>query len=327
MTNFSVTYPQGKSASANLLLITNTAVNKTINLGSSAGGTSTNSFKIRITGGTNTATITFVDNSWIDELDLNQSGTAGIPIALSGTTYGINLNSIFYHTSQVLTSFIPVFTTATTFNNNKSWGGVGVNSGVTLTLGDSSGTTFTATSKLILTRGTINLSNIAWTFGGLNSNNANTRSITFGTNNIVLAHTTAATVVLSMAIATGFTWDNTSTGGFTSAMSATRTFTFGTTGGSTTNAPNLSLTSGASTSTFTDGSWFDALNFTGSTCTVAVTASLLGINVDTLTLATGGTYTSLIPVFTRSQTWTPQYSKQLGGIGVGVAGVTLTLLI
>jgi hypothetical protein len=56
-----------------------------------------------------------------------------------------------------------------------------------------------------------------------------------------------------------------------------------------------------------------------------MSASILGINVDTLTLATGGTYTSFIPVFTRTQTWTAQFSKQLGGIGVGAVGVTVTL--
>ena len=122
-----------------------------------------------------------------------------------------------------------------------------------------------------------------------------------------------------MANATGFTW--TGTGGFTSAMSLTRTFTFGTTGGLASNAPNLSLTSGASIPTITTGSWFKALNFTGTTSTPATTI----INVDTLTLATGGTYTGLAPVFTRTQTWSPQFSKPLNGIGVNGSGITLTL--
>jgi hypothetical protein len=108
-------------------------------------------------------------------------------------------------------------------------------------------------------------------------------------------------------------------------MTVTRTFTVGTTGGSISNAPNLSLTSGASIPTFTDGSWFKVLNFTGTTSTPATSASNIGIYVDTLTLATGGTYTNLIPVFTRTQTWSSQFSKQLGGIGFNLIGGTLTL--
>jgi hypothetical protein len=110
----------------------------------------------------------------------------------------------------------------------------------------------------------------------------------------------------------------TGTGGFVRSVATyNTTLTFGTIGGSATNAPNLSINSGALTPTITSGSWFKVLDFTGSTCTP--------VNVDTLTLATGGTYTSLIPVFTRTQTWTSQFSKQLGGIGFNLAGGTLTL--
>jgi hypothetical protein len=67
------------------------------------------------------------------------------------------------------------------------------------------------------------------------------------------------------------------------------------------------------------------LDFTGSTGTVAATASNIGVYINTLTLATGGTYTSLIPIFIRTQTWTSQFSKQLGGIGFSVVSGTLTL--
>jgi fibronectin-binding autotransporter adhesin len=105
-------------------------------------------------------------------------------------------------------------------------------------------------------------------------------------------------------------------------MTVPRRFSFGSTaGGSTTNAPNLSLTSGASIPTLTTGSWFKTLNFTGTTSTPNATT----VNVDTLTLATGGTYTGLAPSLTRTQTWTSQFSKPLAGIGVNGPGVTLTL--
>jgi hypothetical protein len=42
-------------------------------------------------------------------------------------------------------------------------------------------------------------------------------------------------------------------------------------------------------------------------------------------LATGGTYTGLTPLLTRTQTWSPQFSKQLAGIGVSGPSATLTL--
>jgi hypothetical protein len=183
----------------------------------------------------------------------------------------------------------------------------------------------TATGTYTLTAGTLTLNGFDLTTGIFSSSNSNTRSISFGTNNIILAHTTAATTVLSMANASGFT--RTGTGGFIANASITRTYDFGSTSASGTpsTSPNLSITSGASVSTFTNGSWFDTLDFTGSTCAPAMSSISEGIYINTLVLATGGTYTGLIPTFTRTQTWTSQFSKQLGGIGVGFAGVTLTL--
>ena len=191
----------------------------------------------------------------------------------------------------------------------------------TVTLGQSYA--LTATGTYTLTAGSLTLNGFDLTTGIFASSGSSVRSIAFGTNNIILSHTTAAQTVLSMANATNFTLSG--TGRFTTEMSVARTFTFGTTGGTAANAPNLSITSGAAVPTFTDGSWFDVLNLTGSTCAPAMSASAIGINVDTLTLATGGTYTGFIPVFTRTQTWTAQFSKQLGGIGVNGSGVTLTL--
>jgi hypothetical protein len=184
----------------------------------------------------------------------------------------------------------------------------------------------TATGTYTLTAGTLTLNGFDLTTGIFSSTGTGVRSIAFGTNKIILAHTSAATTVLSMANASGFT--RTGTGGFTANASITRTYTFGTTGTSGTppdNSPSLSITSGASVPTFTNGSWFDTLDFTGSTCAPAMSSIGEGIYINTLVLATGGTYTGLIPTFTRTQTWTSQFSKQLGGIGVGFAGVTLTL--
>ena len=157
---------------------------------------------------------------------------------------------------------------------------------------------------------------------------ATSRTIAFGDNFIYLTSTTAGATVLSISSASAITY--TGNGGFSTAMTTTRNISVVLTTARQAIAgarPNLFITSGASVPTFTDGSFFGKLDFTGSTCTPAVSASTLGIGVDTLTLATGGTYTSLIPIFTATQTWTPQFSKQLAGMGVsGLSGsVTLTM--
>ena len=144
-----------------------------------------------------------------------------------------------------------------------------------------------ATQTTTLTAGTLILNNFTLTTGIFNSAATNVRAITFGTGNIALIHTTAATAVVSLANYTNFSCSG--TGGFTSAMSVTRTFTFGSTGATNTNSPNLALTSGASVPTLAAGSWFNHLNFTGSTFTLATVT----VNVNSLTLASGNTYTAL----------------------------------
>jgi hypothetical protein len=149
----------------------------------------------------------------------------------------------------------------------------------------------TATGTYTLTAGTLTLGGDLTT-GIFSSTNTNTRSIAFSTFNIVLAHTTAAQVVLGMDTLTGFSW--TGTGGFTSAMTVTRTFQSGTTAGATSsNVPNLSLTSGVSIPTISSGGYFKNLNFTGSTCAPASTS----INIyGNLTLASGGTYSTFTAI-------------------------------
>jgi hypothetical protein len=297
---------------------TSAAITRTLTFGSSLGGSATNAPNLTLTG-SGTAIATLTTGSWFNTLSFG--ATAFNP----GTTT-LNLNGL------TLSSGVgAVYTTMTV--NMVGTGTITSNGNTTLailTINSTSGTTtlggnlaLTATGTTTLTSGTLALGTFTLTTGIFSSNNSNTRSISFGANDIILAHTTAATTVLSMATATGFTWSG--TGGFTSTMSITRTFNVGSTAGSASAAPNLSLTSGASVPTFTDGSWFKTLDFTGTTCTPALTANALGINIDTLTLATGGTYTGFIPVFTRTQTWTPQFSKQLGGIGCNIPGGTFTL--
>jgi len=295
-----------------------TSVQRTFTFGTT-GGSTTNAPNLSITGGFGQQT--FTDGSWFNSLNFTGSGSGAV---MSASTIGIYVSTLTLANINGYTGFAPVFTRTQTWTAqfSRSLGGIGVGAvGVTLTLDATQ--TYSVSSTCFLNAGTLDLGGVNLTIGSIISNNSNARSIAFGSNNIVLAASVAGTTVLSMATATGFTY--TGTGGFTTTAAVTRTFTFGTTGGSTTNAPNLSITSGASVPTFTDGSWFKSLNFTGTTSTPAMTATTLGVYIDTLTLATGGTYTGFVPVFTRTQTWTAQFTKQLGGIGVGAVGVTVTL--
>ena len=190
------------------------------------------------------------------------------------STGAITFNST---TSQTIT------TNAVTINGAITFNGVGGN----WSLGSALTTGLTLTTTL--TNGTLTLNGFNLTTGVFSSNNTNTRAIAFGSNNIVLSHTTAATAVLSMATLTGFTY--TGTGGFSvAAMSNTRTFTCGTTGGTSANAPNLTFTTGASVATITTAGFFNKLDYGTTTFTQAAST----LNVNSITLSSTGTYTALI---------------------------------
>jgi hypothetical protein len=123
-----------------------------------------------------------------------------------------------------------------------------------------------------------------------------------------------------MAISTNFTF--TGTGGFTRNMAATATVAFGTQpGGTVSNAPNLTVNAGASALTITSGSFFKDLIFTGSTSTVTASNVTIGGN---LTLASGGTYTAVVPTFRASGTITSA-GRALGATTINGSGITVTL--
>lgn len=175
----------------------------------------------------------------------------------------------------------------------------------------------TAAGTLTFTSGTLTLNNNNLTTGIFSSTNTNTRSIAFGSGNIVLSNTTASTTILAMANATGFTL--TGTGGFSRNQAATATVQFGSTaGGSASNAPNLSITAGASSLTMTTGSYFNNLICTGSTSTVSGVVNIAG----NLTLATGGSYTSIAPTFIGTSTVTCS-GKTISNATVNGTSVTL----
>ena len=71
-------------------------------------------------------------------------------------------------------------------------------------------------------------------------------------------------------------------GNFTATMNTAKTFTWGTTGGSSTKAVNLYLTSGVSIPTFTTNSWFKTISLgtgvTGTPTAATVNVNSLGLN-------------------------------------------------
>ena len=215
--------------------------------------------------------------------------SAGTVSFLTGTTPTLQVNgSMSLIAGTVWTSTGAITFNSTTTGRTITTGGTTINAPITFDGvggGWSLGSTLTtgATQTTTLTNGALVLNGYDLTTGIFSSSNTNTRSIAFGATNINLTHTTAAQTVLNMAIATNFTWTTTtsgalgtSTGCFQAVMDRTRTFVFGTTGGSITNAPTLYLSSGASIATITTGSWFNELNL--GTCSFTIAATSLNVN-------------------------------------------------
>jgi hypothetical protein len=208
--------------------------------------------------------------------------SAGTVSFLTGTTPTLQVNGSMSLIAMTWTSTGAITFNATTTGQTITTGGTTINGAITFdgigggwSLGSALTTGVTLTTTL--TNGALTLNGFNLTTGIFSSTNTNTRSIAFGSNNIILSHTTALQTVLSMATATGFTYTTSGTFGsgtgcFQSTMSTTRTFVFGTTGGSSTNSPNLYLASGASIATITTGSWFNEINFGTTGFTIVATS-------------------------------------------------------
>jgi hypothetical protein len=294
----------------------NQAATATVQFGTSAGGTTSNAPNLTVSAGASALTITA--NSWFNNIDFTGS-TCNVTAAASLNIVG-NLTLATGGASGNYVGVVPSFRGTGTFTSNgKAVGNTTVN-GTSLTLAGA--LTLATTSTFTLSLGTLDLAGFTLSTGIFASSNSNTRAITFGSGDIALTSTTAATTVLSMATATGFTF--TGTGGFTRNMAITAFIQFGSTaGGTTSNAPNLSITAGASALTFTSSSWFKNINFTGYTGTVSVTVSSINV-AGNLTLSSGGTYTGLVTTFVASGTIT-SVGKTLGSTTVNGSGITVTL--
>jgi hypothetical protein len=247
-------------------------------------------------------TVTFTSTGTI-----TNSGSISL---IAGTTWSATGLLTFNSTSSGRT----INTSQITINSPITLNGVG---GV-WSLGSNMINAYTLTTTL--TNGSLILNGFNWNTGYFSSNNSNTRNITFGTNNIVLLHLTAGQTVVDMANATGFTC--TGTGKFSSDTSTTGTYVFGTTGGTSSNSPNLTLTgSGTAVQTFTTGSWFNTLNFNVSAFNPGTTS----LNLNSLTLSSGGTFSTLTATMVGSGTITSSTNTTLGALTINGTGITTTL--
>ena len=278
-------------------------------------------FNVNSNVGTGAFTVTMANTPRVCN-NFTASGLDGV-MTLAGVNIGLTVSG---NLTFQATNFAITYTGSTTFNATTTGKTVTTNgvpfSGGTVVFngvggGWTLGSALTVNSSTLLTAGALALGNFTLSTNVFSSSNTNTRSIAFGTTgSIVLISPTAATVVLSMATATNFTFTGTSN--ISAAMSVTRTFTFGSGAGATaSNRLNINLTSGSSAPTFTGS--FRQVNFTGSTSTPASSF----INCHGFTLGSG-TYASTEFDIVGSGTLTYN-GRAIGNLVMFGAGETATL--
>lgn len=247
--------------------------------------------------------------------NITVSAAAGSTVSGTVSLYG---NLTILSTSRTFLNFNPTFLAAATITTtSKVIGNTTVNApGATVTI--SGALTLGVANTFTLTAGTISLSGLL-SAGIFSSSNTNTRAIAFGANNIALSSTAGGTTVLSMADVTNFTY--TGTGGFTRVNSATASVNFGTTGGSTTNAPNLTVSSGANNFTIAAGSWFNNLFFSGTSAIVNGSVNMAG----NLSINTVASFSGLSATFLASSTFATAGAIQFGGVTVNGAGIAVSI--
>jgi uncharacterized protein YlxW (UPF0749 family) len=323
MTNFSWT---GSTGNEGFSYIRDSSTGTGVFTTGTTGGTVSNAVNItlRSAGAPTGSTCAITSGSYIKNLSIPSSSPQFIIPSLGGI-YNACGNLDIFETDVIGSSNIsPTFLASGTLRTNfNTLGSVTVNgSGITVTL--IGALSIASSSTFTLTQGTLALNDFNLSTPRFLSNNTNARAISFGTGNIALTSTTAGTTVLDMGTATNFTM-TTSGGGFTRNQAATATVTFGTTGGTTTNAPNLTVNAGASQLSITSGSYFKNVNFTGSTSVVLGGAGGGTVNIaGNVTLASGGTYTSIGFSLNASGTFTSN-GKSITNSGVNGSGITVTL--
>lgn len=298
-----------------------------------ASPSTTNAPNFEFTGGTYPLTI---NGTGFRSCRWNFTGGAQ---TISGTisVYGFVITNYVKDFSGLNITFLA--TTTFTFNDGNSsitqfpiLGNITINvPGGVVSLADGtfpSPFTLGTTKTLTLTAGTFSTGGRPVSTGIFSSSGTSTRVYSGQTGSprvadITLTSTTPGTTVLNMANATGFSHLVTPSGQptFIRNQSATSTMVFGTTGGTTSNACNLTVNAGVSALTITSGSYFRVVNFTGSTCAVSG-----GYNAtNNLTLASGGTYTSFSPTFVAGGSITSN-GRQLNNTTINGSGIVVSLI-
>jgi hypothetical protein len=152
--------------------------------------------------------------------------------------------------TQALTSAAKTFTQPITINN--ATGIVQLQDNLTLS------------TTVTLTSGSLDLNNKILSTGFISSSNSNTRSILFGTGQIILTAGNTGTFLLDFTVANNFTYTGTSNivSNYSTLATGTRDFRFGNTSGSTeSNVLNFYITAGTDTVRFIGG--FKTIDLTG----------------------------------------------------------------
>jgi len=290
-----------------------------VRFGNIAGGTASNAPNLTV--GTGGGLVDILPASWFKNVNFTgftgTAGTAGGTVNIAGSLTW-STGGTFW--SSGTTNFVGsgTFTSA-----GKTVGPITINgAGITVTLNGA--VTCATTTTVTLTQGTLDLAGFTLSTGIFSSNNSNTRSIAFGTGNIALTSASGSGTSLDMGTATNFTL--TGTGGFTRNQVATTTLRFGTTDGTTSNAPNLTVTGSSGTLNIDgtgSGTWFKNLILSGSSCNVLASNVNIAGN---LSLGTAGlAYGSVDPTFRASGTFTSSAGRGIGDTTIDGSGITVTL--
>jgi hypothetical protein len=200
-----------------------------------------------------TSVVSFAGNSsptFYGDLKLS----SGVLLTATGTW---NIGSV--NTTNNITSVGKTFSNAIHFTHSGTGGVV---------LQDN----FTTSSTAALVSGNLNLNGKTLTCGIFNSNNTNTRALTFGTNGKIATTTGGGTVTpIEMSNVTNLTVSGTSRFELTSnASSGTRRVGIGITGFTEANAINIFVTAGSDTILFFNNSKWNNLDLTGFSGTFSV---------------------------------------------------------
>jgi len=220
--------------------------------------------------------------TWDGASTANWSATSG---GASGASAPVAADSIFFDANSgtgTCTTAAGATGTACTLNST--------------TLGLTLGANLTLSGTVTFTQGTININDKTFTCRSFFSNNANTRSIAFGTGNLTV--TGNGGLIVDMATGTNFSATGTPVMNFTySGSTGTRTIVFG---ASITEANTISVNISAGSDIISLYFRVKNLNYTGFTGTVT-SAAALSIFGD-LTLSSGMTITPSALAYTFANT-------------------------